>query len=229
MKAVMKKIILSVKYAGYLLAGVFFITVFTSRLPAQHDWKFQVEKNGIQVYARQQEGSDFNELKVTFEAEATLSQYASIVMNIDEYKYWNYASSNPYIIKRINDSELIYYTETKAPWPVTNRYAVLHLKMAQDPKSKILKITQTNVPDQMPEKEGFIRIAKYRAVILVIPVTENKIKVEYFLSVDPGGSIPAWAINLVSKKMPVTTFSNLKMRLKALGAPKTPVSFISDK
>ena len=212
-----------------LFLAAFLLLASSIRCLAQEDWKLQAEQNGIKVYLRQQEESAFNALRASFEAESTLSQYAALVLNVDEYKFWNYAATNPYIVKKINESELIYYTEAKAPWPVTDRYVVVHLKVTQDPKSKIMKITINNVPDQIPEQAGFVRIKKYNAVIQVAPITESRVKVEYTLHVDPGGSIPAWVVNLLSKKMPVTTFTNLKNRLKAQGEHRAGVSFISDK
>lgn len=212
-----------------LLLAAFFVLALTTQCGAQEDWKLQTEQNGIKVYLRQQEESAFNALRATFEAEATLSQYAALVLNVEEYKYWNYAATNPYVVKKINESELIYYTEAKAPWPVVDRYVVVHLKVMQDPMSKIMKITINNVPDQIPEQAGFVRIKKYNAVIQVAPITETRVRVDYRLSVDPGGSIPAWVINMVSKKMPVNTFTNLKNRLKAQGEHRAGVSFISDK
>lgn len=216
-------------YTHRLLAVVLWGFTFFSPGNAQGEWKFQIEKNGIKVYLRQQEESDFDALRATFEAEATLSQYAATVLNVEDYKYWNYAATNPYVVRRINESELIYYTEAKAPWPVVDRYVVVRLKVTQDPQSKVMKITINNVPDQMPQKDGFVRIKAYNAVIQVVPITATKVQVEYTLHVDPGGSIPAWVINLVSKKMPITTFTNLKNRLKSQVEHKAMVSFISDK
>lgn len=196
---------------------------------AQSDWTFQTEKNGIKVYTAGHDSSDFKSVRAIFEVEATLSQYAAIVWNVAEYKYWNFAATNPRVLKKISESELIYYTEAKAPWPITDRFVVLHLKIVQDPASKIMRILLNNAPDQIPEQEGFVRIPAYQSVARVVPVSDTRVRVEYTIHVDPGGSIPAWAVNMVSAKMPITSFTNLKERVKQQGDERPSVPFVSDK
>lgn len=198
-------------------------------LTAQDNWKFRTEQNGIKVYSSQQESSAFNALRATFEADATLSQYAAAVLDIDQYKRWNSAVYNPYIVKRINESELVYYSEAKAPWPVQDRYVVLHLKVTQDPASKTLTIRLKNLPDVIPQKKGFIRIKEYHANITVTPLSSTRVKVEYVARIDPGGSIPAWIANLLMDELPVKSFTQLKARLNEMGDQSEAVPFIDDK
>ena len=212
-----------------LFICVFLFLIPLNQIKSQSNWKLKGTKNGITVYTMGDENTRLNIIRATFEVEATLSQYASIVLNVEDYKSWNYAAKNPYIIKKISETELIYYAEAEAPWPVTDRYVVLHLKVEQDSQSKILEITLNNVPDQIPKKEGFVRIPVYSSVLKVIPVSKNKVKVELILKVDPGGSIPVWLTNLVSTKIPITTFSNFKKRVKSQGEHRTSVSEISNK
>ena len=207
--------------AGFLLC--------LSSMEAQNNWKFRLEKNGIKVYSKRQENSAWNALKVTFEVEATLSQYVTTVLNVEEYKLWNHSASNPYVVELINDSELIYYTEAKAPWPVQDRFMVVHLKVTQDPTSKVVKIDLKNRPDLMPHKTGFVRIKDYHSCVTLTPITSSRLGVKCIVSLDPGGSIPAWVANLVMDQTPVITFSNLKERLGNLGNQRKPLAFISDK
>lgn len=225
----MKNIALFGKTTCYLSIAIVILLLFGIRLQGQTKWELKADKNGIKVFTRDQAETSLKAVRATFEVDATLSQYASIILNVEAYKEWNYAATNPYLVKRINESELMYYTEAKAPWPVTDRYVVLHLKIKQDPESKILQITLQDVPDQIPAKSGLVRIPEFYSKITVTPITAERVKVEYFLSVDPGGSIPAWVANLVSTKMPITTFTNLINRIKAQGGQRSSVAFVNDK
>ena len=195
----------------------FFLFLFLSlSTSAQPDCELQTVKDGIKVYSCKRENSDFNAVRAGFEAETTLAQYASIVLNVAEYQYWNYAASNPYVIRKINQEELIHYTEAKALWTIMDRFVVLHLSVKKDPKTGHLMVKLENVPDILPEKKGFVRIKEYYSVLEVIPIGPEKVKVKYFLEVDPGGAVPAWVTNLVSSNFPINTFSNLRERLKYL-------------
>ena len=169
----------------------------------------------IKVLSCERSDSDFNAIKAELEVMTTLSQYASLVLDIDSYHEWNYAARNARIISRISDTELIYYAEMDSPWPVTDRYVILRLKVNQNPDSKVLKINLNLVPELMTEKEGFVRVKEYHSQLLVVPVSNEKVSVDFILTVDPGGIIPEWVINLVSTKFPVKTFSNIKTRLES--------------
>lgn len=198
-----------------MLAGVLTMLFFTIPVPRAGDWKLKAEKSGIKVYSQKQDNSAFDAIRAVFEAEATLEQFASVVLNIEEYEYWNTAVSNVRLLKRISDSEFIYYTETKAPWPVTDRYLVVRMKLTHDVKSKALKITLDNVPDMIPEKEGFVRVKGYHVSATVVALSESRLKADYCYYVDPGGDIPAWVTNMASINLPVSSLTNLKSRIKA--------------
>lgn len=185
-------------------------------LVAQKDCEFQMQKDGIKVYTCKRPNSNLNAVQAYFEVEATLEQYASLVLNVEDYKYWNFATTNPKVLEKINEEELIYYTEVSAPWPVTDRFVVLHLTVREDPESNHLFVLLRNVPEKLPSKEGFVRVQEYNSILEITPLSAGKLKVDFYLEVDPGGAIPAWAINLISTKFPITTFSNLKKRLAQL-------------
>ena len=205
----------------FLPPGILALLLFVNTLQGQRNCKLQMEKDGIQVYTCQRDDSGFNAIRASFEVNTTPAQYASIVLNVDDYQYWNYAATNPYVIARISDTELIYYTEAKAPWPVTDRYVVLHLKVTQDLDSKVMKVTLKNVPGKIPQQNGFIRMSEYYSTLEIIPIARNKVKISYFLKIDPGGKIPSWVVNLVSTKFPINTFSNFKKRVESIGSVYT--------
>ncbi len=183
---------------------------------AQQDCEFQMIRDGIKVYTCKRDDSNFKAVRASFEVKATLDLYASIVLNVEDYKYWNFATTNPSIVERISDQELVYYTEVTAPWPVTDRFVVLHLSVKEDPETNHLWVILENVPDKLPQKDGLVRVKEYYSTLEVIPQDNGNLKIDYFLEVDPGGAIPAWAINLVSTKFPINTFSNLKKRIQKL-------------
>lgn len=202
------------KTALILTAAV--ILLSTIVLKAQEKWEFHSKSNGISIYTAARHDSEFDAVKATFTVEATLEEYAAVVLDVEEYKHWNYATTNPYVIQRISDTELIYYSEVDSPWPVMDRFVILYLTVEIDETRQKLVVTLKNVPELMPEKEGFVRIPELYSVLEVVQVAPGKLKAEYILKTEPGGSIPAWAINFVSTRIPITTFSNIKERLKTL-------------
>jgi hypothetical protein len=182
---------------------------------AQENCELKKISKGVAVYTCERSDSELNAIRALFEVNATLSQYAATVLNINEYKHWNYEAKNARIMKQISDTELIYYTESFTPWPIMNRYVVLRLKVTQDPKSKILRITIDDIPDIIPEQTGFVMVEEFQAVLHVKPNSDGILKVELDLNVDPGGSLPVWLTNIITTKIPVNTYSNLRERVEA--------------
>lgn len=201
-------------HAKSLPAAGLFLLLMAESLWAQN-WKLHAEQNGIKVYTAKQESSALNAIRATFEAEATLSQYAAVILDVSGYKKWNYSSSKAYIISQISDSEFIFYSESKLPWPVSDRYVVLHLKLFLDTAANTLKIVMKDLPEQIPKKEGLVRMTNFSSVLNVVQVTPDKLQVEYVVTLDPGGSIPASVVNWISAKFPIKSFTNLRNLLKS--------------
>jgi hypothetical protein len=62
----------------------------------------------------------------------------------------------------------------------------------------------------MPPKKGFVRVPYSLATWEVIPLTKDKIKVDYVFRVNPGGAIPAWLVNIAATTGPYNTFVKLR-------------------
>jgi hypothetical protein len=86
---------------------------------------------------------------------------------------------------------------------------VLHLKINQDSVTKILMVTIKNMPDYLPPVEDVVRVPSSSTTLTFIPLSESRLKVSCYVSVDPGGQIPAWVINMFSTQGPYETFKNL--------------------
>ena len=77
-------------------------------------------------------------------------------------------------------------------------------------------------------KKGVVRILNSVGKWTLTPLGNNQVAVNYFLSVDPGGTLPPWIINAFSVKGPFETFRQLKKYLLDLLTEPTRLSFIAD-
>lgn len=180
----------------------------------QEDCEMVEDYQGIKIFECEMEGSNINSVKANFEIEATLSQYAYLVLNLDHYPAWNHEARNVKLVRRISKTELIYYTEVDAPWPLQDRDIILHLKVSQDPVTKVLNIHLTSRPAELPEYNKFIRIHDYWSLLQVTPISKTHSRVDYYLELDPGGDVPSWFVNLISSRIPRNTFVNFREGLK---------------
>ena len=176
---------------------------------AQGTWELKKNENGIAVYTRKVKDEKFKEIRVVCELPGTTTQLINILQNIDDYKNWVYLTKEAYIIKKTNRST-IYYTKTDAPWPVEDRDLILELITEEAPGTKNLVIKAKSLPNYIPSKRDLVRVPYSMALWNVEPLPNNRLKIDYTFSVNPGGDIPAWLVNMSSTIGPYSSFMNLR-------------------
>lgn len=195
-------------FLGFLLLSV---SVF-----GQNKWALKKEKDGIRIYTRHSEASAFNDIQVEVDLPGTIEQISSILWDVAKYTEWAYSTKSCILIKKINDNELVYYAEFEVPWPLSNRDLCAHVKMIRDTASGSLKVVSVGVNNFVPEKKGIVRV-KSKGNWSITPLPGKKMMhLNYILELQPGGSTPAWIINLFSTRGPLESFQNLKQKMTAL-------------
>ena len=190
----------------------FFLTSVTF---AQSDCELRKDQEGIKIYACKSLESDIKSIKAEFTIDGTLNEFATVILDIKNYTHWQYKTVKANIVKKISDNELVYYTEVAAPCPLTNRDVTVHLTMTRDPKAKKIIVSTKSVDGYLPEKENTVRVPMSRATWIVSEESESKLKVNYALQVEPGGSISPWMINMVSDEAPFQSFVDLRKRISS--------------
>jgi len=180
----------------------------------QENWELKAEKEGISIFTRTFPDSRFKGVKVECELEASLSQLVAVILDVNTGAEWVYSTKSSVLLKQVSPSELYYYSEVNIPWPVSNRDFIAMLKVVQDPHTRIVTVYGPTFPDYLPVKKDIVRVARAEGKWILTPVAKNHLKVEYTLRMDPGGSIPAWLINLFATKGPYESFKGLKRQIR---------------
>ncbi|MFI5186204.1 MAG: START domain-containing protein [Chitinophagales bacterium] len=192
----------------------FFFTSTVVTAHSQYNWKLSKEKDGIKVYESETKNSDFKSIKVECVLEGTYDKLMAILNDVSRHKEWVYNSKTSNILKRNSPFDFYYYTETSIPWPMSNRDAVIHLTMTLDSLNRFLKITAVGVPNFIPEKSGKVRVPRSSINWYVTMPSAALISIVYTFEADPGGSLPAWLVNMFADKGPYESFKKLSEILK---------------
>ncbi|HEV8273781.1 MAG TPA: START domain-containing protein [Chitinophagaceae bacterium] len=187
---------------------------FASRIEGQYNWKLSKEKDGIKVYQSELQYSSYKAIKVECTLDGNYDKLIAVLNNVNGQKDWVYHNKISYIVKQVNPYEFYYYTEASLPWPMSNRDAVVHLKIDRDSLNRFLKITSNSVPDYISEKSGKVRVTSSNIRWDVTMPTTKTINISYIFEAEPGGSIPAWVANAFVDKGPYETFKKLGEILK---------------
>jgi hypothetical protein len=179
-------------------------------------WTVKKEKDGIVVYSRHSELSKFNDIRVAMDLPGTVEQLSTVLMDVEKYPAWVYATKSCAMVKKINDNEVIYYAEVETPWPAANRDYYADVKATLHPESNSLTVESAGMKNYQPEKKDLVRVPMSKGHWLVTTTAANHIHLEYILQLDPGGSTPAWLLNTFAAKAPLETFANLKKKMEEL-------------
>ena len=210
----------------YRITIIVFLLIQSMVAFSQPAWKLIAEEEGIKVFSQPVTYSKIKALKVECELKASSSELVALLLDVDAAEDWVYHTKSCILLRKVSDSELFYYSEVSLPWPLDNRDFVAHVKVTQDPATKIVTVNAPAIPGWVTEKKGIVRINHSVGHWIIKPLQKGKIKLEYTLQVDPGGGVPAWAVNTFAAQGPIESFKNMREQLEAAKYKNVALGFI---
>ena len=205
---------------------IFICSGFSSIGISGEDWQLKKSENGISVYTRKPENSDFKEVKASAYLKTSLSSLIALLYDFEFYPKWVYKCGKSGTLKVISEKELIHYQTVLAPWPIANRDFVVNIKIAQNKMTKVITIKSHAIGHYIPAFPGYVRIMNFNASWVLTPLKNGNVEIVYTLLVDPAGNVPAWAVNMAIIDGPFETMANIKELVLKEKYQKTKSSFI---
>jgi hypothetical protein len=184
-----------------------------SSVKGQYNWVLKKDKEGIKVSSRHSDRSKFNDIKVEMDLPGNIYQLLNILLDVNTYSQWSYSVSKSELIKKISPLKLVYHLEVSAPWPVTDRDLYAMFEVNIDSVRRSIKIIASGDSGYRPVNKNFIRIPHSKGIWDIHTVSNKIVHIVYMLEIDPGGSVPAWIMNMFGTKAPFITFQNLKRKM----------------
>lgn len=181
---------------------------------SQTNWELTKDKNGIKVYTANEGSLKFKSIKVEAVFTGTLQKLVKVLRDVKNNKEWVYSTKQSYPIKEISANEILYYSETSLPWPVNNRDIPVRMRLNFNQANNTLKVNASGEPNAFPLQKNVVRLKYFNSSWDVKYAGKNKIRIIYFLRMDPSGNVPAQVTNMFITKGPYETFENLAKLLK---------------
>lgn len=193
------------------LITIVLVVISCSVLHAQEDWVLSSDGNDIKTYYRESAESDIKELKIITSIEAPAILVFELLNDIDLYDDWVYRTSEAKLVQYYNKRSLQYYAVVDFPWPFDDREMYIKSSYTISPDQKSISTNSMAVPRKdIESREDHVRITD---MVLGWDLEEDEqgvTHVTYVLRSDPGGSIPAWMVNLALEAGPKQTMTNLR-------------------
>ncbi|MGK0387740.1 MAG: hypothetical protein ACI94Y_000466 [Maribacter sp.] len=209
----MKSIILILSFCS--------ISILTRHVPQEieaindNDWKLVVDQGDLKVYKRISSHSSFKEIKATYIIAAPMEEIVEALNDINKYAEWVYKCKEAKYVRKISDSKFIYYNHSDLPYPISDRDMVVVNEEWYDAAAGTIRSFSTIAQDHnLPLKKNVVRIKEFESKWLFKDLGDGRTSIAYEMFLDPGGSLPAWAVNMAVAKGPVKTMRGLEARVK---------------
>ena len=198
-------------YAKSSMLLLFISMMFCENTVAQ-SWDLAKDKNGVKVSTRKIEGYTLKEFKGETIVKASSDKVLTMLKNIEGYVNWMPDCKESKALKKVSETEFYQYTVTDAPWPVTDRDNVAHMKIS-DKGNGEYHIALKGSPDYIAKNSDYVRVPQLKASWQIIPQSNGGTKVVYQGLASAGGSIPDWLANSFVVDTPFETLVNLNKKL----------------
>jgi len=195
---------------------ILFTLISSNALATESAWQLTKQKEGIQVYERDNPNSPLKVFRGIITLPATkLSSLVAVLDDVTVMPKLLHNCQSASTIKKDGNLSSTLYIVSKMPWPVKNRDSIVHSVMTQDKKTKKVLIKMQSKPKAVLPKKGRVRVQTMSGYWEFMPViidgkNSGKVKVTYELSLDPGGNLPKWLVNTLAVDFPFNTLKNLR-------------------
>jgi hypothetical protein len=197
------------------LAFIIYLACFILpwNLSAQ-DWKFIKEKDGIKVYTRNSEDNPVKSFRAETTLNTTMEKISHVIGRIESFEWWDESVKEIKVLDYQEEKYIKYYLVYDTPWPLDDRDLCVNATITNDTVAHTRTVYSVALPGVVPEKSGLVRITNYWQKWVITPAGEGKINVVLEGSVDPGGAIPAWVVNMVISDTPLNIINKVRVRVE---------------
>lgn len=179
---------------------------------ATTDWVSAKDEDGIKVYTREVDGWDVEEFKVISVFKAKRYLIYNAIIDVVNYPNWYPDIMESELCKKVSDTEFYCYSKLDIPWPSTDRDGECHIKVTHNSEEKVTLIELNVCEKYKPRYDGYVRMTRGKGFWKLTSKGEGTVVHYQYLS-DPGGSIPAWIINMFIVDNPFNTVKALRQKV----------------
>lgn len=207
-------------YNQYMRIFMMLFTLFL--LLDADDWTLVKERDGISVYTREIEGSDFLEFRGETVVEGSVYALVAVLYDTPNAPAWLHDCSFSMALEEIAFEDNYIFQLYDLPFPIGNRQVILHSKLSWTLEGARLETEEANTycdnhkvdRCEKVKEADLIQIRRSRGHYLFVKIDAKNTKVIWQQHVEPGGSIPVWLANALVVDLPFYSLLQLQVLVK---------------
>lgn len=191
------------------------LIVLSLILTFDQNWELKKDKEGIKVYMKEDSESDFKEFKAVCVSGFSMLKFLGPIRDVERYPEWQEIKEVK-ILEMVNENDAIIWLHYDMPWPVWDRDMIVQTKCEIDTVGGYVNYSFYGIPDHIAEKEGIVRVPAVSGTWTLKRTENGQTEVIHSMSINPGGSLPSWVVNIFAVDAPYLALKNIQERVKTV-------------
>lgn len=183
-----------------VLRVFFFISLVFSPWTLAAEWESRLDKDGVVVESRRQEGAKYEEFRAYTLVESNVASALALLQDTTACTEWVFRCKESRILDEPSSIERTFYQVTTLPFPARSRDIIFDATVSYRDNGSV-EVELVSNPGAMDETRH-IRIQEAHGSYLFEPVSESQTRVTWQQYVDPAGSLPSWLVNSMLTDLP---------------------------
>lgn len=177
-------------------------------------WVKLYDRDGIEGWRRSSGDSKLHQWRGQGYIDANFYRVVAVYMDSNRSDEWVADCLESVEVYKPDVDHQITYNMTDLPRPFWDRDFLWEEEYVYDPAARTVYDTMWSVThDDHPQREGVVRGELLSSSFFARWDEPERTWVEVRIHVDPGGKLPAWLINIVSRSWPFQTFQDLRTQV----------------
>jgi hypothetical protein len=185
-----------------------------------------LDQNGVKVFTMKARGADIRVVKGVARVRSTMAGLVAFLLNACE-EYGGCSNDRDMLFV---DRQLRYGAyEQATPFPFRRRELGVRTDIHQNPQTGKLWIEYSAVPEIVPPSNCCVRVTHMTDSIVLTPVGNGVIEIEYLLNMDMGGFLPDLFFNRQTPKVVYEILRRMQPRVSDAKYQRLKDDFIIEK
>lgn len=173
---------------------IFFIfcCLLCANISFAQEWKLLKNSEGIKVYNRTYQNTEFKEYKAVMKVTTSLNALIKLIKNDTLAKNWISRVKKFHTLKTVSDKEWYTYAEMSLPFPFQNRDLISHNILQEDQNQVIIQLVSQ--PNFIAEKKDKVRMKTSKGKWEFRQLSDNEVEVIYEFFSEPAVALPQWFV-----------------------------------
>ena len=176
------------------------------------EWREIADEEGIKVFQREVPGTSFVSFRGIGIVKADIFDVYAVIFDIKNKTRLLSNCLDYQLLEYKGLGNLVVYTRTGAPFVfISDRDSVLETRVTfENDKNRILANFEKVDDSRFPPMDDAVRTKAVKGGWILDSLADGSTRITYEVNADPGGLLPAWLVNLGSRKLPLTTIRNMR-------------------